>query len=115
VSRGRRRPNLRSFVVDNITNYWNPSVTPLTDVLPRGLLDELSVDADEPSKVQSVWGGEYRSGVYSALEGGIWSSTETFQSVRSRGASGGLHQLVVDCLVFLAVGLVDGERVARLL
>jgi len=26
-----------------------------------------------------------------------------------------MHQLVVDYLVFLAVGLVDGERVARLL
>ena len=75
--------NSRSFVIDQITNHGNPSVTSLTDVLPQGLLDEVSVDADAPGDIHPVGGVEYRSRVYSVLEGGIWSSTETFQSVRS--------------------------------
>jgi len=53
------------------------------NVLPEGLLDEVSVDADAPSNIQSVCGEDYGSCVYSVLEGGIWSSTETLQSVRS--------------------------------
>ena len=75
-------PNSRCFVIDKITNYWNPSITPLTDVLPQGLPDEVTINADAPSIIQSVGGEASRSGVYSVLEGGIWSSTETFQSVR---------------------------------
>ena len=46
--------NLRSFIIDQITNHGNPSVTPLTDVLPQGLLDEVPVDADAPGNIQSV-------------------------------------------------------------
>jgi len=86
---------------------------PLTNVLPQGLLDEVSVDTDAPSDIQSVGGVECSGLVYSILEGGIWSSTETFQSVRSRRASGELYQLVVNCLVFLAVSLEDGVCVSR--
>jgi len=70
--------NLRSFVIDNIANYGNPGVTPLTNVLPQGLLDEVSVNADAPSKIQSIGGEEYGGGFDCVLEGGIWSSTETF-------------------------------------
>ena len=85
------------------------------NVLSQGLLDKVSVDADAPNKIQSIGGEVCRIRVYSFLEGGIWSSTETFQSVRSRSASGELHQVVVGSLVSLAIGLVDGIHVARML
>ena len=85
------------------------------NVLSQGLLDKVSVDADAPNKIQSIGGEVCRIRVYSFLEGGIWSSTETFQSVRSRSASGELHQVVVGGLVSLAIGLVDGIHVARML
>ena len=75
--------NLRSFVINLTTKCGNPGVASLANILPQGLLDEVSVDADTPSKIQSVRRDDCRSRVDSALEGGIWSSTETFQSVRS--------------------------------
>ena len=51
------------------------------NVLSQGLFDKVSVDADTPNKTQSIGGEVCRVRVYSFLEGGIWSSTETFQSV----------------------------------
>jgi hypothetical protein len=47
--------------------------------------------------------------------GGIWSSPETFQSVRSWGAPGELHQAVVGGLVFLVFSCEEGVRIGQML
>ena len=78
---GKVEPNLRSFVIDQTTEYGNPGIASLINILSHRLLHEVSVDADPPSKIQSVRGEDCRSCVYSVDEGGVWSSTETFQSV----------------------------------
>jgi len=105
----------RSFIVYLTTNDGDLSIASLTNIPPQRHLHKVSVDTNTPSEVQSVAREESRSGVDSAHEGDIWNSTETFQSVRSRSTSGKLDQVVVGGLVFLAVGLVESRRVARLL
>ena len=110
-----REPDLRSFVVDLTTKDGDLGISSITNVLHRGLLDKVPVEGDAPCHIQSVGREQCGSGVDSGYEGGIWNSTKTFQSVRSRSASGELHQVVVGGLVLLAVGLVEGSRVTRLL
>ena len=80
-------------------------------VLLQSLLDKFPVDADFPSQIQSIGRQERRGSVDSVCEGGIRSSSETFQSVWSRGTSGEINQLIIGRLIFLAVGLVYGKRV----
>ena len=115
MSQRKWKQNLRSFVIDQTTEYGNPGIVSLTDILSQGLLHEVSVDTDPPANIQSGWKGEWRGCVDSVHEGGIWSSTETFQGVRCRGTTGELHQVVVDGLVLWVVSLVKRERVARML
>ena len=85
----------------------------LNDVLSQGLLDKISVNADTPGKIKSVGREDCRGSVDSVREGGIWSGTEAFQSIRSGSASGELNQVVVGDLVILAIGLEEGIRVTR--
>ena len=112
---GRWEPNLHSFAIDLITKHGNTSVASFANVLPRGLPDEVPIDADTPSIIHSAGREERRSRIYIVFEGGIWSSTETFQRVRSRSAPGEPYQVAVDGLVFLTVCLVEGVRVTRML
>ena len=81
--RGKCEPNLRSFVINLTTKHRNPSIASFKNVLLQGPLDQVPIDADTPSIIHSVVREERRSRVYSVFEGGIWSSTETFQGVRS--------------------------------
>lgn len=85
----------------------------LIDVLSQGLLDEISVNADTPSKIKSVGREDCRGSVDSVRQGGIWSGTEAFQSIRSGSASGELNQVVVDGLVILTISLEEGIRITR--
>ena len=75
--------DLRSFVVDLTTKNGDPSIIALTDVLFQRLLNKVSVDADTPGQIQPVGREECRSSVDSVFEGGVGSSTETFQGVCS--------------------------------
>ena len=97
------------------TNDGDPSITSLTNVFHQRLLDEVSVDAETPSQIQSVGREEGRGSVDGILEGGARNSTKTSQSVSGRGASRVLHQVVVGGLVFIAVSLVYGRSITRLL
>ena len=115
TSQGEQESDLRSFIVDLTTEDRDPKIAPFADVLPQRLLDKVSIDGYAPSQVHSAERGDRRSGVDGICEGGIRSTTETFQSVWGRSASGELDQVVVGCLVFLTVDLVEGKRVARFL
>lgn len=115
MSNGEWETDLRSLIVNLPAKDGDLSIVPLTNVLLQGLLDEVSVDADAPGQVKSVWRKEGRSGAHSIVEGDIWSTTETFQGVRSRGAPGVLDQMVVNGLVLLATSQVERRCVTRML
>jgi len=78
VTRGRRETDLRSLVIDLTTNHGDPSIASLPNILLQGFFDEVPIDADTPSQVESVWREGGRGGVDSIHKGSIWSTTEAF-------------------------------------
>ena len=68
----------------------DPVIASLFDRLPLRLFEDFSIDRDEPDQAQSVGRKHDRGGIDCITKDGVWSGTKTFQSVRSRGASGEL-------------------------
>lgn len=75
----------------------------------------MTIDGRTPRQVQSIGREERRGSIDGSRQVGIRNGTKTFKGVRSGGTSGVLNQLIVDGLAFLAVRLVEGGCIARVL
>lgn len=104
--------DLRSFVIDLTTEDGDPGIGSFPDILLRRLLEKHPIDTRTPRQVQPVGREERRGSVDGTCQVGIRDGAEAFESVRRRGASSVLNQLIVDLLVFLTVRLEKGARVA---